>query len=58
MPNPRSGERTMTSVAGFLRKRLKLSLYMEKSRAAGAWVFNSFGYGWAATNNQGFELPQ
>ncbi|WP_189659310.1 hypothetical protein [Pseudomonas amygdali] len=48
----------MTSVAGFLRKRLKLSLYMEKSRAAGAWVFNSFGYGWAATNNQGFELPQ
>ncbi|WP_426178485.1 hypothetical protein [Pseudomonas sp. TWRC1-2] len=48
----------MSSVAGFLSQRLKPSLYMEKSRAAGAWVFKSFGYGWAATNNQGFELPQ
>ncbi|PHN23301.1 hypothetical protein AO256_24835 [Pseudomonas syringae] len=45
VPNPRSDERTMSSVAGFLSQRLKLSLYMEMSRAAGAWVFNSFGYG-------------
>ncbi len=35
----------MSSVEGFLSQRLKLRLYMEKSRAAGAWVFNYFGYG-------------
>lgn len=53
----KSAERVMSSISGFIERRLKLQINHSKSRVVGGWKLEFLGYGFTSDKNAKLRVP-